>query len=193
MIKRFFATLAAALLMPVAAWAVPITYIYSGTGSGSLGGTNFSSTGFIITAQADTDNIAPWSSATLQNTHSSATVTLLGFGTFTLTAPTHTWIADNCCLGIGADLSSNYLTLFNPAIVSVGYALATDIGPILDATASTQNQFVGIETSGGDLSISQLNGASFQAITSAVPETSASVLMALGLAGIGLAARRRRN
>lgn len=191
MIKRCFAILAAALLMPMGAWAVPITYIYSGTGSGSLAGTDFFSTGFVITAQADTDNIAPWGNATVQNTHASATITLSGFGTFSFTAPTHTWIADNCCMGIGADLSSNYLTLFSPAIASVGYALATDIGPIFDAFATTQGQFTGIETSGGELSITQLNGASFQAITSAVPEASASVLMALGLAAIGLAARRR--
>jgi hypothetical protein len=42
------------------------------------------------------------------------------------------------------------------------------------------------------LTITQLGTVSFQAITSAVPEASASVLMALGLAGIVLATRRRK-
>ena len=161
-----------------------------GTATGDLGGAGFSGASFVITAQADTGNIGPWCCSPMQNTHSSATVDLAGFGTFSFSGATHTWIAPNCCLGFGANLAANYLTLFSPAIVSVGYGLATNIGPIVDATASTQGQFVSVATSGGALTFSQLGPVTFQATT--VPEASASVLMALGLAGIVLATRRRK-
>jgi hypothetical protein len=193
MIKRFFAILAAALLMPLAASAVPITYIYSGTASGSLGGSGFTDASFVITAQADTSNVGGWCCSNAQNTHASATISLASLGTVSFSLPTHTWIAENCCMGFGADQALNYVTLSGaPALLNVGYGLATDIGPIL-ATAETHGQFVDVATSGGALTISQLGGVSFQAITSAVPEVSASLLMALGLAGVGLAARRRKD
>jgi hypothetical protein len=173
---------AAVLLLPLAASASPITYIYSGTGSGSLDGNPFS-TAFTITAQADTDNVGGWCCSTYQNTHSSASVALVGLGTFSFLAPTHTWLAPGCCMGFGADLSLNYLTLFSPAIVNVGYALDTAFGPVT-SSASTQGQFVNIGTSGGALTLSQVSDVTFQAETSAVPEPSTYALMALGLAGI---------
>ena len=190
--KRFLAILAAALLMPLAASAVPITYLYSGTASGSLGANAFTDASFVITAQGDTSNVGGWCCSNLQNTHASASISIASLGTVTFSAPTHTWIAEGCCMGFGADQASNYLTLDNaPSLLGVGYGLATDIGPIA-GDAGTHGQFVNIGTSGGALTISSLGGVSFQAITSAVPEASASVLMALGLAGIGLAIRRRR-
>jgi hypothetical protein len=192
MFKRFFAVLAAALLMPLAASAVPITYIYSGTATGSLGANSFAGASFVITAQADTSAVGGWCCSNAQNTHASATISVGSLGTVSFSLPTHTWIAENCCMGFGENLGSNYVTLSSaPALLNVGYGLATNIGPIL-ATAETHGQFVNVATSGGALTISQLGDVSFQAITSAVPEASASLLMALGLAGVGLAARRRK-
>ena len=106
----------AVLLAPAAASATPITYIYSGIGSGFLGVAPFEDTAFVITAEADTANVGPWPGhASFQNTHASATIELSGLGSFTFIDPTHTWISEGCCMGIGADLSLNYLTLFDPA------------------------------------------------------------------------------
>lgn len=191
MLKRFFAVLAAALLMPFAASAVPITYTYSGLASGNLAGTGFTDASFVITAQADTSTVLPWANATWQNTHASATVSLTGFGTVSFSLPTHTWIQANCCMGFGEDLGANLVTLDGTnGLTNVGYALATNIGPIV-AAASTQGQFNAIATSGGALTFSQIGfDVIFQA--SVVPEASASALMALGLAGIMLATRRRK-
>lgn len=190
MLKRLLAALAVALLMPFAASASPITYIYSGVGDGSFNGVAFDDASFVITAQADTANIGPWCCSPLQNTHASATVAISGFaGTHSFLSATQTWMAPNCCMGFGFNLGNNLVTFFDPAIVSVGYGLATAFGPVTDFGAGTQGQFVNVGTSGGALTISSLSYATFQAV--AVPEPSTYALMALGLAGIGFAARRR--
>jgi len=172
--------------------AAPIIYTYFGTASGSLANQSFTNASFLITAQADTTNVLPWVNATVQNTHSSVSIALAGFGTFAITEPSHTWVANNCCMGIGANLSSNWLTLGS----GIGtYGLTTNFGPFFDAAANT-DQFVNVATSLGALTISPLaNGATFQATLQAavVPLPGALVMMLAGLAGIAAVTARRRR
>lgn len=190
MFKRFLAIIAAVLLMPFAASASPISYIYTGTANGVFADHSFRDASFVITAQADTSNIGPWCCSNAQNTHSSASIALSGFGTFNFNTATHTWIAESCCLGFGNNLGTNLLTLFStPALLNVGYGLNTAIGPIAAVLAGTQGQFVNVSTSGGLLTINDVAKVTFEARV--VPEPSTYALMALGLAGVAGLARRR--
>ncbi len=188
MFKRLFLGLAATLLA-ASAWAAPITYKFWGQGSGALGQTGLQDATFLITAFADTDNISPWCCSERQNTSVSATIDIGGVGSFNFLAASHVWWADNCCMGFGANLGSNWLTLN----ASGFYGMDADYGPLFDASASTHGQFTNVSTSGGALSLRALtSGATFQADTAnAVPEPGTALLAGLALLGIGAVRRRK--
>lgn len=178
------------LLLPLAVSASSITYTYTGEGTGSLAGESFVNTPFIITAQADTNDIGTWWGSGLQNTHISATVSLEGFGLFSFASATHTWIENDCCLGFGYNLGANLITFSNPAIMSVGYDLSTAFSPVLDMGASTQGQFINVATSGGFLTIDHLNGVTFEASVTTIPEPEIYIMLLAGLGLLSLIARR---
>lgn len=190
MFKKLLLGLAAAFFA-VSTWAAPIVYKYSGQASGTLGNQAFQNEAFLITAYGDTANVGPWCCSQRQNTSTSATITLGSLGTVTFLTPSHTWWADNCCTGFGANLGANWLTLAVPGI----YDLISDYAPYFDPTASTQNQFTNVSTSGGSLTIARLtNGATFEAVTGGgqLPEPASLALVMAALTGGALARRRQR-
>ena len=197
-VRRFLSrgvVVGALALMPSLASASPITYTYTGTATGSLDVTGFGPAAFVITALGDTANIGSWlPNGNFQNTHSSASIDLAGFGVFTFAVPTHTWIAEGCCMGFGKDLGANLLTLFSTAgLTDVGYGLDTAIGPISAPNAGTQGQFVGIATTGGLLTFSSVSDVTFEASTAPeVPEPATLLLFGTGLAVVARRGLRRR-
>ena len=150
----------------VRAFAAPIYYIYLGVGSGSVGSTVFDAVTFTIIATADTDNIAPWSSADLQNTHLSTTIEIADVGLFSIDTPSHTWILEDCCGGLGRDLATNWITIGEAGFNSVGYGLDTILGPILEENPFS-TQFHTVATSGGVLSFTAMEHVTFEALTQA--------------------------
>ena len=185
--------LGAVLALGVPAFGVPITYTYQGVGSGTLGTQSFTSAQFTFTAQADTNNIAPWVNAGggPQNTHLSATILITGLGVFGVTTPSHTWLAQGCCGGLGADLSANWVTIDEPALIGVGYGLDTNFGPVVDNSPSHVNQFTNVGTGGGTLRFSSISTVTFTASTNAVPEPSTFAM--LGISGGALVVIRLRK
>jgi hypothetical protein len=169
-------------------FAAPINYVYEGIGTGSLGLTDFTDREFVITASADTNNILPWPNADLQNTHLNTTIEITGLGLFTIITPSHTWIAETCCGGIGADLASNWITIDENGFVNVGYALDTNLGPIIDNSPGDVRQFTNVATTGGTLSFSSISTVTF----TAVPIPAAAWLFGSGLLGlIGLVRHKK--
>jgi hypothetical protein len=168
--------------------AAPITYLYRGVGSGDIGAASFVDASFVITALADTNNIGSWCCSSLQNTHLSTTLQITGLGSFVITTPSHTWWSPGV-LGLGKNLSSNWMTFIDSAFDS--YDLATDFGPVSGPPYHVA-QFQSVDTSGGTLRFTSIPTASFQAITgSTVPDAGSSLLL-LGVGLAGLRAWRMR-
>ncbi len=173
------------------AQAAPITYIYSGTGTGTLDGATFTNAAFTITGAADTVNIAPWPISTnppLRNPHLSTQIEIDGLGIFSITTPVHSWVSAgaNGFGGLGEDLADNWLTLQEPVLV--GYGLDGAIGPVVETTPTLfSGQFIGVATSGGELAFTSVGTVSFTAVP--VPEPASVAFAAIGL--VLLASQRR--
>jgi hypothetical protein len=83
--------------------------------------------------------VQPWANAGggPQNTHLGTTIDLGALGTHTFTVTAHTWLANGCCGGLGANLANNWITIDAPGFASVGYDLAGNLGPVLDPSPDT--------------------------------------------------------
>jgi len=191
-IKPAVCAVVLAALQPYGALAVPISYLYTGTGSGSLSGTAFANAAFTITANGDTDSIVPaQGSDPIMNVHLNTSIAITGLGTFAITPTSGTWIADRCCGGIGAYLGPNWITLDEPAFTKSGYGLDTNFGPVTDSTPLNTEQFTNVPTSGGLLSMPVVSSVTFLAI-SAVPEPATLLLWAGGITVVMTGVARRR-
>ena len=71
--------------------AVPIKFVYTGTGSGSLDGVDFSSVTFTITSLGDTDDRQTYSAGYFID-HASASIDISGIGTVMFTTATRTFV-----------------------------------------------------------------------------------------------------
>jgi hypothetical protein len=182
-VNLFRLTIFVALACAGVAEAAPITYFYSGSGTGSLGGAGFTNAEFVITAQAETSNITPWVNAGFgpQNTHLSATININGLGVHTINTPSHSWtVPDGSVGGLGENLYVNWVTLSGSFLP--GYGLDTAYGPVTDTTPWDVGQFNTVNTTGGVLSFTSISTVTFEA--KLVPEQSAMLSAAIaGLAG----------
>lgn len=188
-------------LLSSALQAAPITFIYSGLGTGTIGGTSFDGALITLTAYADTANRLSFGSG-FSLVNDSATVEIEGIGVFGFTSPTRNFVSNtNTGAGFsrysGGTSGPDLAIIFN--VPSLGsYFLDTDFGPVTSTGQFIQwgGGFGSMETSGGTIFINTVNTPiTYQAILgreSGVPEPSSTVLLLSGLGCLGWL-RFRRN
>jgi hypothetical protein len=202
--KSFWITLlcaAAALFFPVPSSAGLIVLTHTGTGSidGSLGGGNFSTTSFTITATGNTAQRDTFDDGYFID-HASASITIDGQGTFDFTTPTRTFV--NNTLGIVGFARAGAIgdDLYDGPTNSVfsTWDMMSSIGPIVGDTELTQwhgGSYGDIVTSGGVLVFDDATiTGTFEAVVTptAVPEPGTPITFGSAL-GVLLARRARRR
>jgi len=153
----------------VSALAAPITYTISGTGTGTVGATPFTSAAYTISVVGDTTAIT--GGPTYSNVVT-GTMTIAGIGTATISEPIRVFNNQtNTAFGVGRP-SADLLDVVDPAFAT--YALATSLGPISGLTPFALNQFTSLASSLGAITMPTSGPVTFQATTGAAPPPVAS-------------------
>ena len=188
-----FRALVAVFLLAFAgsALAGPITFIHTGSGSGSLDGETFGSSSFVITATGDTDDATSFGSGWFID-HLSASIAIDGLGTFDFVTATRTFVNNSGGIVGFSRAGQSGADLFNGPLNDVfnAWDMLSSIGPIAGNGNLLQWLSSDVFTDEGVLVFDGgLSDATFEAIVD-TPEPTTLALLGLGLVGMGL--RRRK-
>jgi len=169
------------------AQATPITFSFTGVGSGNLDTTVFTDAAFEVLISADTDDVSYdiYGPDTPAIEDLSGTIDISGVGIGTFVNPLYVFDNQkNSAVGFGNLTEYDLIDLF---VIGVGldtYDLTTPFGPITDLDPFFW-QFVDVNLSIGVLTFTSMSYATFTAI----PEPTTVLLVGLG----GLALLRRKR
>jgi hypothetical protein len=182
------------------AFANPITYTMTTTGTGTFGGAAFSGAAITVTSTADTSSVFVASGTPPDLNYeviaTLSTISIAGFATATFTDQTF-WVDPNgsgdIIFGDVDNPSGFFGGILGLTVVVSGlqtYNLQSSFGPIssaFDFESNAFNAFQNIHTSGGMLSLTAANDT-FTAVE-VTPEPASFLIAALGVFGL-LALRR---
>lgn len=179
-----------ALSIASASQAAIMTATIVATGSGDLGGVGFSDAKFVIYIIYDTDDLFSSDSALLQVENQAASIAIPGFAPARIELDTRTFINDEFdVVGLGRGFGGlDLIDMRSP--VFDGWDMTTPIGLVLDPIPFAIDQFIGVQTTRGELNFSSIVNANFSArIGGTIPEPGTLGL----LLACGLPLLRRRN
>ncbi len=186
--------LGAAFLPFSIASAAQMTYVFSGTASGSVSGKPFSDVSFTVTAVADTASVPAPTAGLISITPGTLTITNSAAAQSVTVA--NTFLFDNQNLQeIGFGEGSDDIVFNDPSFAT--YNLKTSTGPFFEASDPSIANWVDMPTSKGDLTVTSLTDLTFTATlassapTSAVPLPSAAGMSLVGLTLCAIAASRK--
>jgi hypothetical protein len=166
------------------AQATPITYTFTGTGSGDLAGNSFFDVFFKVAIPGDTANVetTTYGPDTPTITGLTGTIALTGVGTGTFSNPLYVFNNQtNEAVGFGDFINFDLIDLFVPGKGLATYDLRTSFGPITDPNPYF-SQFTSVGLSIGTLSFSGVSNATFTAEVVPLPGT--LLLLGSGLTGL---------
>jgi hypothetical protein len=141
--------------------AAPITFTFSGTGSGTANGTPFTNADYTITLIGDTTAIT--NSLNVYHLITTAKMAIAGVGTATITDPVE--IYDNPdAAALGFALEGGYTQLGTGDTAFASYALATSLGPIVGLAPRSIKQFADLASTLGPITLSDSGLVTFQAL-----------------------------
>jgi len=164
-----------------------IEFIYTGTGTGTIGGQAFNNSFITITEYSDTDQIQSCGPTCVYINSITSTVSIDNVGSFEFITDTRTF-NNNGRLGFSRSSGADLFNIFDVGSFDMASALA----PVAGTPSFLQWSRTPVDTTGGVLSFDDARtSGTFEARLSTVPEPTTLAIFALGI--IGLASRKLKK